>query len=325
MKKKKKILTWVVALTLILSLAGCGNKNQTEDTQNTQKAVKEETIENKKTEMPTSDRSGNKITIPETVDSIISLAPSITETVIALGCGDKLTAVDTNSVGREGVSEELPAFDLMNPDVEKLAELHPDLILVSGISLVDGKDPFKPLTDMGIGIVCIPTSESIQGIKEDLGFLGQILKKEEKSDALILEMESEIEKIAAIGKTITDKKSVYFEIAAAPYMYSCGSGVYLNEMMDLIGAKNVFAQEKGWMSVENEMAVNANPDVILTNVNYVENPCDEILGRKGWEEITAIKNGEVYYIDNMSSSLPNQNIVKALKEMAVAVYPELYK
>ena len=69
---------------------------------------------------------------------------------------------------------------------------------------------------------------------------------------------------------------------------------------------------------------NTNPDVILTTVNYVENPTEEIKSRPGWEHINAIKNNQVYYIDANSASRPTQNIIKALNEIAKAVYPDQY-
>ena len=96
-------------------------------------------------------------------------------------------------------------------------------------------------------------------------------------------------------------------------------------MINIIGAENVFADKKGWIAAEPEIVVNLNPDVILTNVNYIENPTKEILSRSGWENMKAVKDKQVYYIDNIASSIPNHNIVKALKEMAKAVYPDKYK
>ena len=107
-------------------------------------------------------------------------------------------------------------------------------------------------------------------------------------------------------------------------MYSFGSGVFLNEMIELIGAENVLAGQEGWLPVEAETIVAADPDVILTNVNYIDDPVAEILGRSGWEGMSAVQNEQVFYIDNMASSLSNQNVVKALDQMAKAVYPELF-
>ena len=70
--------------------------------------------------------------------------------------------------------------------------------------------------------------------------------------------------------------------------------------------------------------VAANPDVIFTNVNYIDNPVEEILGRDGWAGVAAVANGQVYSVDNMSSSLPNENIITAMTQMAQALYPDYY-
>ena len=107
-------------------------------------------------------------------------------------------------------------------------------------------------------------------------------------------------------------------------MYSFGTGVFLNEMIELIGAENILAAQEGWLGVEEESVVQANPDVILTNVNYIDDPVQEIKDRSGWDVLTAVQNGAVYYIDNMASSLPDQNVIKALEQMAKAIYPEYY-
>jgi len=114
-------------------------------------------------------------------------------------------------------------------------------------------------------------------------------------------------------------------VAALPDIYSFGNGTFLNEMIETIGAKNVLANEKGWLPVTEEAAIAAKPEVILTNVNYMKDPAKEILARKNWESVPAVQNKEVFEIDNMSSSLPNNHITKALKQMAKAVYPEEYK
>lgn len=328
---KKKLVSIAMGLMLAASLMACGansQQNQTAWEVNntvTTEVVEEATTEESVTEAPTMDRAGNTIVVPEEITSIVSLAPSMTEVLLDLGMADKIVAIDTNSVGREGLSEELPAFDLTNPDIEKLIEINPSVIFVSNLSTWEGEEVFKPLIDFGICVVCIPSSESIQAIMDDITFIGQVVGATEESEKIVSQMKEEMDAIKAIGDTVEEKKTVFFEIAAAPYIYSFGSDVFLNEMIEMIGAKNILADQKGWMAVEPETVVNANADVILTNVNYIENPTEEIKAREGWEEMTAIKEGQVYYIDNTSSSLPNHNIIKALKEMAKAVYPDLYE
>lgn len=310
MKRIKKISTLIFAVVLTLSLISCSaNPSAGEPTGGGGNA---ETV----------DRSGAAITLPDKINSIVVLAPSITQTVVALGLGDSIVATDNQSAGLEGIPGGLPAFDIQQPDGEQLAALQPDIIFLSSISMIEGVNPLQPLVDLGICVAQIPTSNSIEDICLDIQFLAETLGKSAEGDAMVEELQREIDEIAAIGSQIAEKKKVYFEIAAAPYAYSFGSGVFLHEMIEIIGAENILADQDGWFSVEPESVVAANPDVILTNVTYVEDPVGEILSRDGWQAVAAIENGEVYSIDNLSSSLPNQNIVVALRQMAEAVYPE---
>ncbi len=187
-----------------------------------------------------------------------------------------------------------------------------------------GDNPFKPLTDAGLCVVCVPSSDSIEGVEKDIQFTADCLGKSEEGKTIISKMATEIDKIKAIGATIKDKKTVMFEISALPSIYSFGSGTFLNEMIEIAGARNVFADQKSWISVTEESAIAANPDVILTNVSYIKDSVGEILSRKGWGDMKAIRSKSVYYVDNGLSSIPNQHIVEALKQVAKAVYPDAY-
>lgn len=325
MKKRKTLLA--LLLMAVCLLTACQSTEAPPKASTTPIESATPQTETVTAEKPVKDRSGADITLPETIERIVSLAPSFTETLIDLGYQDKIVAVDTQTAayGYEALSSDLPAFDMMAPDTEQLAALKPDILFVSGMTDIGGTDLYSGLKELGICVVCIPSSESIQGVKEDIAFIAACVGEAEKGEALIADMTKEIDEIAAIGSTITDKKTVYFEISAAPYCYSFGNGTFLNEMLELIGAKNILAEQDGWLPVEMESIVSANPDVILTNVNYIEAPVDELLSREGWGNVNAVKNNAVYYIDNQSSSLPNENIVKAMKEMAAAIYPDYYE
>ena len=312
MKTAKKLTILLLLATLLLSMpVGCGAKAEPTHTAAAR---------------PTVDPSGADITIPDEINSIIVLAPSLTETVVALGQGNKIIGYDLNSVGLEGIPEDVPTFDTVAPDVEQLVALAPDVLLVSSLSLYDQEAPYQPLIDAGVCVICVPTSESIDGIKSDISFLADALGATEAGEKVLSEFDSALAELAEIAADIPqeERKSVYFEISPAPYLYSCGSEVYLDEMLQWIGAENILSDQSGWLSVEAETIVAANPDVILTNVNYIDDPVQEILGRDGWAGVTAVANGDVYYIDNMASSLPNQNIVVAMRQMAEAIYPTYF-
>lgn len=313
--KKFTLTMMTLGLVATLGLAGCG------------KQEKKATTSSEKTEvtLPTKDRSGKEITLPKEATKIISLVPSTTEVIEDLGKTDQLIAVDTQSSTMMTDLKKLPQMDMMAVDAEKLIALKPQIVYVNDINLASSESVWKQVEDAGITVVNIPTSTSIKAIKEDVQFIADSLSEHEKGQKLIKTMDQEIDEIAKIGKTIKKPKTVLFEVAALPDIYSFGNGTFLNEMIETIGAKNVLANEKGWLPVTEEAAIAAKPEVILTNVNYMKDPAKEILARKNWENVPAVQNKEVFEIDNMSSSLPNNHITKALKQMAKAVYPEEYK
>jgi len=316
MRNNKLLLTFLLLISLLLTACTtAGPSAQPQPEASVETAVK--------SELPTTDPAGNAIVVPEKIEKIVSLAPSITEILIEMGYADKLVAVDLQSKKLENLPEGLEYFELMSPDAERLVAMKPDIIYASTLSIGDGADVLSPLKEFGISVAYIPSSDSIDGIYKDIEFVAATLQNQAEGDRIVAEMRERIEEIRSLSETITDKKTVYFEISAAPYMYSFGKGVFLDEMIEIIGAENLLADQEGWISVSEELILSKNPQVILTNVNYIENPVEEIKERAGWDSVEAIKNGEIYYIDNMSSSLPNQNIVKALEEMLRAVYPEL--
>ncbi len=298
---KKKIIA--ILMTMFI-MAGCSQNKEREIT----------------------DREGTKVSIPNKIDKIISTAPSNTEVIVDLGLGDKLVAVDKYSSDVPGISKDLTKIDFSNPDAEAIIGLNPDIIIASGHNKTgSSEDPFKLVKETGIPVVYIPSSESIKGIYEDIEFIANILNVENKGNELVNDMKSKIDEIASIGKNITDKKSVYFEISPAPSLFTFGQGTFLNEMIEIIGAKNIFADEKGWISPSAESVIDKNPDIIFTNVDYTENPIKEIETRDGFENISAVKNNAVYQIDKNSSSRPSQNIILALSQMAESIYPDKYE
>ena len=317
----KKLLSLILALALAASAAGCAAQPASGSAS---APAPSSSVSAPAAGKPATDPSGAEVNIPDEIGSVVVLAPSIAETLVALGCGELIVGYDTQSAGLAGLPEGVPTFDLMQPDMEQLAALNPDVLFVSNMTLYDQSNPYQQLMDLGVCVLCVPTAGSIAAIQEDVAFIAAAMGKSAEGDALLADMQAELDRIAAIGAAVTDKKSVYFEIGAAPSMYSFGDGVFLNEMIELIGAENILAGQEGWLAVEAETIVAADPDVILTNVNYIDDPVAEILGRSGWEGMSAVQNGQVFYIDNMASSLSNQNIVKALDQMAKAVYPELF-
>lgn len=255
---------------------------------------------------------------------IVSLAPSNTDILTALGCGGQIVAIDTYSSWIAGLGDNVLQFDMVQPDAEQIIALAPDVVFTTGMSSATGNDPFKPLRDAGINIVNIDTPSTLAEIADSIKLIGSAVGKAAEADKLVADMQAEIAKIAAVGSAITDRKSVYFEISPAPSPYSFGKGVFLNEMLETIGAVNVLGEQDGWLAVSEETVIAASPDVILTNVNFGDDPTVEIAARNAWSSIEAVKNKAIYTVDNNASSIPSHNVVAAMRQMAKAIYPEQY-
>jgi iron complex transport system substrate-binding protein len=254
---------------------------------------------------------------------IISTAPSNTEIIADLGLGAMLIATDKYSRNIAGVPVNLPEVDFFFPDAEAIIGLEPDIIFAGEINAYGAAaDPFKLIREAGIQVISVPTSMSIEGIYRDILLISETLELKEKGEELIETMRREIAVIAGAASAIKVKKTVYLEIDPFPFMVSVGGGTYLNEMLEISGARNIFAREKGWFSAGAEAIIQGNPDVILTTVQgaaSAEDAIREIKNRPGFETISAVRNNRVYSIDADSASRPSARILKALGQMAAAV------
>ena len=310
---KKRLLLGLTIIIAMCMISACGSKKETEEATTSEAAA------------ITTDRAGNEIKLPESIEKIMIAGPSNAEILSGLGMADKIIAADNYSQGVEGLASDVTYFDMATPDVEQMLALKADIFLVTGMVQAGDDNVYQQLIDAGVCVIFIPSSNSLKGIEEDIQYIADVMGVSDKGAEIVTNMQTKIEEVRKIGEGITDKKSVYFELAAAPAMYSFGNGVFLNEMIEIIGATNIFADQESWISVTDEGVLEANPDVILTSVNYIDNPIDEIMGRSGWDVVTAVKDQAVYSIDTNASNNPSQNIVKALEEMAKAVYPDQYK
>ena len=327
---RKKLISILVIASMLTLCACSGNKPEDSSSSKTSDTKKQEASKDtgSSAKLPTTDPSGAKISIPEKIDSIVVLSPALAEIVTALDMGDKVTGYDGYSTGVEGLPKDAVVFEnISEPDMEQLAALSPDILLITEETFYDKDSALQSLIDGGTCVIRIPTSDSIAGIKSNIEFLASALGASEAGDALLKDFDAQLKELTDIAAGIPkeEHKRVYFEVAPAPNMYSFGSGVFLNEIIELIGAENILADQSGWITVEGETIVEANPDVIFTNVDYQENSMEEILGRDGWADISAVANKNVYSIDSNSSSHSNHTIIKAMRQMAESLYPDYYK
>jgi iron complex transport system substrate-binding protein len=211
--------------------------------------------------------------------------------------------------------------------VEAIIGMAPDLIVASNVNRSSGGgDPFKPLRNLGIDVVYIKTPESIAQIYDEIEQIAAALGLPDKAAALVAGMKARIDAVSMVAKTIKTKRSVYYEVSSDPYPVTMGGDTYLNEIINLVGAKNIFADQKGWFAPTTDAVIAANPDVILANAYSEEGggkaAIKSIKNRPGFSSLDALKQNRLYLIDGNAASQASPVVVKAIGEIARAIYPE---
>ncbi|PLV61621.1 ABC transporter substrate-binding protein [Brachyspira pilosicoli] len=270
-----------------------------------------------------SDSDKNNIIQNKKIEKIISLSPGVTDILIDLNEAHKIIAADTFSkdILKKNNINVSNIFDMLNPDAEKIISLDSDIIFINNLTAFYTKNSLLSLSNPTI--ITITNSETLKGIEDDIYFLGKVLNADDRAKEVVSNMRTKIKEIKDIGDTITNKKTVYFEISALPNLYSFGSNVYLDDIINIIGAKNIFSNRNEWINVSEEDVVYLNPDIIFTSVDYVDNPVAEITNRAAWRDINAVKTSKVFFVEG--TSLPTHNIVSSIILMAKYIYPEEYK
>jgi iron complex transport system substrate-binding protein len=265
------------------------------------------------------------IDVPE---RIISWTPSNTEIIAGLGLAGRIVAADRWSKQVEGVDSGVSEVDFFYPDAEAILHLEPDIIISHRIGNFDAEDsPCRFLSEMGIRIVQIPSASSIGEICRDIITIAENPGVKSRGEALVKSLRGKIDACAAIGKTIAGKKRAFFAVSPPPDMPSFGSGVYLNELLEIIGVENIFADQQGWFTPNAEAVIERNPDLVfVTGVSGSgEDPAELLRGFAGFETISAIRKNNIHIIDTNSALRSSQNVTLALSQMARAAYPELYE
>ena len=123
-----------------------------------------------------------------------------------------------------------------------------------------------------------------------------------------------------------EQKKVLVEVSGSPEIYVTGKNTFMDEMLQLINAKNAAADQEGWAKMEEESMIEEDPDVIITTYGrYVDDVTSDILNRNGWEAVTAIKEKQVVDVDEDLVTRSGQRLAEGVDELAKAVYPDVFK
>lgn len=315
--KRSLRFSWIAILMLALFLTGCGATDNQKSSEKKDPATTEEAKS-----YTVTDDNDKEITFDKIPETVVSLQPSNTEILFALGVGDKVIGGTDYDNYPEEAKEVERISDSVTINAEKILALKPDAIIA-----YSNGDPaaLKPLEDAGIPVFVIKSAANFEDVYGDINQIAEVMGVTEKAEDLIKDIQTQIKDVEDKVASVDTKKETYFEISPSPELYTAGAGTFQQEILASAGIENIFADQKGWPKISEEEVIKRNPPTIITTVGYVDKPVDEIKARKGWEKITAVKENKVYKLNEDVMSRPGPRIGEAVELAAKTVYPELFK
>lgn len=256
----------------------------------------------------------------EAAGRYISLAPSTTEILFALGLKDEVAGVSSYcNYPQEALSKERVG-DFSHPNLEKIFSLRPDYIFCTGLEQAPTIQELKRLK-LNVYVADPANMAELFSSIEDIG---KITGKSIEAAELIRKMKSEIAEIGSkvSGIPLNDRVRVFVEIWHEPLM-TAGKGSFVDELIYLAGGVNVAHDTMRPYSIYSaEKVVSLNPGCIILAYMDKGSPVQLVSGRYGWKNIEAIKNNRVFNDINPDVLLrPGPRVIDGLKEIYKKLYP----
>jgi len=264
----------------------------------------------------TIEAANGEVTIAQRPRRIVSLSPTSTEMLFAIGAGDQVEAVDDQS----NHPSDAPVTDLsgFEPNVEAIASYGPDLVVYS----TEPGDLDSALDGLGIPALQQPAAAVLHDVYEQLEELGVATGNVSEAEVVVDRMRAEIRSIAASIEPPSEPVTYYHELDDT--YYSVTSSTFIGQLYSLVGLRNIADEAKGagggYPQLSAEYIVDADPDLIfLADTKCCGQSPRTVARRPGWARIAAVENGGVIPLDDDVASRWGPRVVDYLRRIAEAV------
>lgn len=231
-----------------------------------------------------------QVTIEDEPQRIVSLSPSATETLFAIGAGDRVVATDEYST----YPEEAPTTDLsgFEPNVEAIAAYDPDLVVTAS----DTNDLVASLDALDIPVLVSPAPPTIEEGYDGMAALGLATGRAEQADALIEDLRTEIGSILEAAPD--ESLRIYHELDDT--FYSASSYGFIGSVYAELGAENIADEadsaESGYPQLTEEAIIAADPELIVIT-DQVSYTAEDVAQRPGWQDVAAVRSDSIVTVD----------------------------
>lgn len=273
------------------------------------------------------DDLGREVTVPQAPERIVSLAPSNTEILFALGLEDRIVGVTKYCNYPPSVEDFKKSGKLTvvggykDPDLEKILSLSPDLVLASKIQ---SSSTIPKLEEAGIPTFAI-NSNNFSGVLQSIERVGRITGKEAEASKLVQNME---ERIRAISEKVgpVPKRRVLYVLWHDP-LQTVGAGTVQDEIIEMAGGANIFHDLSGYPLIDPEAIVKRNPEIIVSGTGTGEKRNDSFNWAKTEDRINytdAREHNRIYQVQGDLITRAGPRIVDAVEMMAAIIHPEVF-
>ncbi len=303
-----KRLSIAFVLSLLLVFVGCVSAQETAE------AVK------------VVDGLEREVVIDSPVTSVITLSPSMTEIVCALGKCDLLNGTDAYSNYPEDrpETESVVNYD-MSLNYELMLDIAPDLILAAETT---GTDQVYEMEKLGLNVFYQLNPTDFDGLYENIREIAVLLDAEDEAEDVIADMQTRVAAVEDAVANVTERPTVFYEIDATDPSkpWTSGGGTFIDMLISMAGGVNIAAEQEGsWLQLSEEYLIAQDPSVIILGDSNYGTDLEAVQARPGWDAIEAVKTGAVYAFNDDLSSRPGPRLAEALEIIAGLLHPECFE
>lgn len=298
-----------VAVIPVVVISGCGEQSEKTDSQpQPDQYPPAETV-------PFIDALGRELEVTIGAERIVSLSPSNTELVYAVGAEDRLVGVTSycNYPEAARTKEVVGGYDPTSIDLEQIISLKPDLVLASNRFHQPIIESLESLEIPAVGVEPSTLGKLLTAIE----FLGQVTEREQNAGELTAALKQRVEAIRNSHPPAEKRLKVFFLLWEDP-LATAGETSFIHEIIELAGGRNLFEDLEGdYIPINEESLLARNPDVIVVGGRHEANAApSRILQRDTWRDLTAIREHRIIEIDGDWIARPGPRMVDAIEDLA---------
>src|SRR5687767_815299 len=271
------------------------------------------------------DGLGREVKLEGPAQRVLSMAPSNTEILFAIGAGSQVVGRDSLSdypAEAADITDIGSTFEALN--TEAIVSLKPDLVLAAEINT---PEQVKQLEDLGLTVYYLKNPATLEEMYDNLAIVAQLTGHEDEAAALTESLKARVAAVDEKIAPLSSRPGVFYELDATDPAkpYTAGKGTFITLLIDRAGGYNIASDIDGYPQFSLEQVVTADPAfIILGDARYGVSP-ESIAQRPGWENLSAVKNGNVVPFNDDLASRPGPRLVDALEELAKILRPGLFE